>query len=99
MGKLTESQEFFLSQIETVWRRDWWRRLFLAAREENQYLQIPAGVDAMRAFNDALHSLKEDVTAIKELSTKSGGVLRSLASIFKFGSDEMEHHYPRTKRK
>jgi len=54
--------------------------------------EIPGEVKA------EIEKLRQQQAATHEVATKSGNVLQSIASIFKFAGGEMERHYPSKKR-
>jgi hypothetical protein len=64
---LTQSQEDWLRQINTTYRRDFFRRIMLNARPENQGLVIPEGVDWQRNMNFIEQKMDEHDKRINKL--------------------------------
>src|SRR3990172_10211154 len=67
LTQLTQSQENWLRQIKTTYRRELFRRVMLNARPENQGLVIPEGVEWYRNLNFIEQQVAEHDTAIKKM--------------------------------
>ena len=66
---LTQSQEDWLKQINTTYRRDFFRRVMLGARPENQGLVIPEGVDWGRNMNFIEQQIAEHDTRLNKITS------------------------------
>lgn len=83
----------------------WWD---IHERRENKRLEPTTTVNHLREWADMLRMAKEQGKTLQEVhdeikevgkdTKKAGGVLQSLANIFKFGGGEMERHYPSKKK-
>lgn len=93
-AELTPEQEKWLDQIQTTYRRDFFRRIILNSRPENQAIEIPGDVTWMRHIAD----LERMVADIHNKTSKVENFMHSLANVFKFSAGEAEKVYP-NKRK
>jgi len=67
MAELTQSQEDWLNLINTTYRRDFFRRVMLGARPENQGLVIPDDVEWYRNWNFIEQKIAEHDTRLDKL--------------------------------
>jgi len=79
-AQLTQSQENWLRQIDTTYRREFFRRIMINARPENQAMVIPEGVEWYRNLNFIEQKVAEHDTRLNKLF---GALKRSAGQLSK----------------
>lgn len=106
--EMNESQKVYIEnyypwvlKIKTFWRFNWWKRLILENREENQYIVVPPSVakarnlnDIVRAMEDDLKDIKKDTQETRRQTTLIEGIAHTFANMIKGSAKDVEKTYP-----